>query len=237
LPLGGIAVTPGALLFSLAGEFIGAVVMENGAPAIAGAHDVLDTGERLATAAAAPTDIGITVQPLTSTLAAALAAPRGVVVSEVHDGGPANGKLEPGDVITAVDDWSTDNPDELLLRLASHAAGDTVTITTLRSGETRTATVALEPATVRAPATSLAFAVERGIGTRVQAGGDVSVPGLEPGDTITRAGATMAPTPVQVRRALTQPTPTGLAVLIVRRDGRQRIIAVPVTGRGHAASR
>jgi hypothetical protein len=237
LPLGGIAVTPGALLFSLAGEFIGAVVMENGAAAIAGAHDVLETGERLASSAAVPTDIGIAVQPLTSTLAAALAARRGVVVSEVHAGGPANGTLEPGDVITAVDDWSTDNPDELLLRLASHAAGDTVTVTTLRAGVTLTTTVALEPATVRTSATTLAFVVERGIGTRVEAGGDVSVPGLEPGDTITHAGATMAPTPPQVRRALTQPTPTGLAVLIVRRDGRQRIIAVPVTVRGHAASR
>lgn len=236
MPLGGIAVTPGALLFSLAGEFIGTVVIENGAPAIAGARDVLETGERLA-ASAAPSDIGIAVQPLTAALAAALSAPRGVVVSEVHEGGPADGTLEPGDVITAVDDWSTNNPDELLLRLASQPAGNAVTITMLRAGETRTVKVVLGPARLAAAAASLAFAFERGIGTRVEAGRDLSVPGLEPGDTITRAGATRAPTPAQVRRALFQPTPTGLAVLIVRREGRQRIVAVPVIGRANAATR
>lgn len=237
LPLGGIAVTPGALLFSLSGEFIGTVVIENGAPSIAGARDVIETGKRLAATTPAPTDIGIAVQPLTSALATALAAPRGVVVSEVHDGGPADGKLEPADVITAVDDWSTNDPDAFLLRLASYSAGDTVTITAIRNGEAQTMKVVLESAAAAASAVPVAFAFERGIGTRVETGGSLVVPGLEPGDMITRAGATKAPTPLQVRKALTQSTPTGLATLIIRRDSRQRIVAVPVIERGNATAR
>jgi hypothetical protein len=237
LPLGGIAVSPGALLFLLTGEFIGTVVMENGAPAIVGAPDVLETGERLAATPSPPSDIGIAVQPLTSALATALRAPRGVVVSEVRRGGPAEGHLEPGDVMTTVDDWSTDNPDDLLLRLASHSEGDTVTITAVRNGETRTIQLVTEPASLAAPETSVALVSERGIGTRVEAGADVSAPGLEPGDTITRAGPTIAPTPAQVRKLLTQPMATGFAVLIIRRDGRQRLVAVPVTGLGDATAR
>lgn len=237
LPLGGIAVSPGALLFLLSGEFIGTVVMENGAPAIVGARDVLETGERLAATASAPSDIGIAVQPLTPALATALGAPRGVVVSETRSGSPAEGQLEPGDVITAVDDWSTDNPDDLLLRLASHSAGDTVTITAVRNGETRTMKVVFEAAKLAEPEASLALAAERGVGTRVEAGAEVSAPGLKPGDTITRAGRTIAPTPVQLRKLLTQPMATGFAVLIIRRDGRQRVVAVPVTGLGDATGR
>lgn len=230
LPLGGIAVAPGALLFSLAGEFIGTVVMEDGAPAIAGARDVLDAVEKLAsTPVLPPSDAGIAVQALTPVLAAALAAPRGVVVSAVDAEGAAAGRLEPGDVITAVDDWSTNNPDEFLLRLASRPAGERVAVTVVRNGESRSVPLSLgAAATLNLRDQATTFTAERGVGTRVDAAAGAAGAGLRPGDVITYAGATAAPTPAQVRRLLARPTPSGFTVVIVRRDGRQRVVAVPV---------
>jgi len=229
LPLGGIAVSPGALLFSLSGDFIGVVVVENGAPAIAGARDVIDTGDRLA-ADAPPvlSDPGFAVQPLTAALRAALRVERGVVVTDVDRGGSADGRLEPADVITGVDNWSTDSPDELLLRLASRTAGDSVMIALIRQGEPRTERVMLR--TAGAPASdglSLTLVSERGVGTRVESGADLGAADVRPGDIIVRAGATLAPRPAQVQRFLAQTAPSGWAVVVIRRDGRQKIVAIP----------
>ena len=239
LPLGGIGVAPGALLFSLAGEFIGTAVVENGAPAIVGARDVLDAVEKLAsTPMLTPADLGIAVQSLTPPLAAALAAQRGVVVSEVDAEGAAGGRLEPSDVITAVDDWSPGNPDEFLLRLASRPAGATVTVTVIRNGESLRVPLALGTATANlSGGDALTFTAERGVGTRVAAASEVSGAGLRPGDIVTYAGGTAAPTPAQLRRLLARPTPSGLTTVVVLRDGRQRVVAVPVAGRIDAATR
>jgi hypothetical protein len=231
LPLGGVAVTAGALLFSLSGDFIGTVVLENGTPAIAGARDVVEAGERLATAPPAMlSDPGFAVQPLTASLRTALGADRGVVVTSVDTGGSVDGELETADVITSVDDWSTDSPDELLLRLATRAAGERVTIALIRNREARTVTVALDQVSSAASAeVSLTLVAERGIGTRVES--EPRLPGidLKEGDVIVRAGERVAPGPAEVRRFLAQATPSGLAVLVVLRDGRQRVVAIPVS--------
>lgn len=238
LPLGGIAAPAGALMFSLAGEFIGSVVMEDGAAALVGASDLFDIGERLASTASAPSDLGIAVQPLTPSLMAALAVQRGVVVAEVAHDGPAADQLAPGDVIAGVDDWSTDSPDELLLRLASRPAGERVTLTVVRHGESRQVTLPLVPAALDSPVDrTVGLVWQRGAGTRVEPGTDAAVPGLQPGDLITRAGTTAAPTPAQLRRLLAATTPSGFATLIVRRADRQVVVAVPVAGRTDAATR
>jgi len=185
-----------------------------------------------------PADLGIAVQSLTPPLAAALAAQRGVVVSEVDAEGAAGGRLEPSDVITAVDDWSPGNPDEFLLRLASRPAGATVTVTVVRNGESLRVPLALGTATANlSGGDALRFTAERGVGTRVAAASEVSGAGLRPGDIVTYAGGTAAPTPAQLRRLLARPTPSGLTTVVVRRDGRQRVVAVPVAGRIDAATR
>jgi hypothetical protein len=235
LPLGGIPASPGALLFSLSGDFIGTVVMENGAPAIAGARDVIETGERLATNAPILSDPGFAVQPLTATLRAALGVERGVVVTTVEAGRSAEGQLEPADVITAVDDWSTDRPDELLLRLASRGVGTSVTIGLTRNGQPRTVKVVLLAASQDQPAgLSVTLAAERGVGTRVESVSALAGFDLKPGDVIVRAGASVAPGPAQVRRYLAHATPSGLAVMVIVRDGRQKVVAIPANLDVHA---
>jgi hypothetical protein len=235
LPVGGIAVSPGALLFALSGEFIGTVVMENGATAIAGARDVIDTGDRLA-ANAPPvlSDPGFAVQPLTPTLRTALGAERGVVVTSVAPAGAADGALEPADVITGVDDWSTDSPDELLLRIASRPVGESVTLALLRNGEPKTTTMTLQAATTASADVSLTLVAERGIGSRVDSTSGLAAAALRRGDVIVRAGSSVAPVPAQVRRFLAQATPSGWAVLVVVRDGQQRVVAIPANSGVHA---
>jgi len=219
LPLGGIAVAPGALLFTLAGEFIGTAVMENGAPAIAGARDVIDAAQTLASAPQSlPADLGASLQPLTPALAAALSVQRGVVIGEIDPAGAADAAgLEPGDAITAVDDWSSDSPDELLLRVASREPGETVNVAIVRNGQPRRVSVTLAAA-------------------KLDSSGETAT-GLRPGDVVTRAGETNTPTQAQLRRLLARPTPSGFMVLVVRRDGRQLVVAVPVAGRSNATGR
>ena len=239
LPLGGVAVAPGALLFSLSGDFIGTVVIDDGAPAIAGARDVLDAAERLAEGApAAPADLGIAVQALTSGLVKVLGVQQGVVVSEVGAGSAADGELHTGDVITSVDGWSTDNPDELLIRLAAHRAGETVTIALVRDGTPRTIRLTVRDANTSTPAPAAgSYSFERGAGTRVDRSPRALDSVLKAGDLITRAGSIDAPTPRQLRSVLAQPTASGFAALVLRRDGRQRVVAVPTGGAVDAALR
>ncbi|MGE3509964.1 MAG: PDZ domain-containing protein [Vicinamibacterales bacterium] len=237
LPLGGVAATPGALLFTLAGEFIGVAVMENGALAIAGAADVLATADALsARGTPEPSESGIIVQRLTAALASALGVDHGVVVSDVDPEGTAAGLLEPMDVVTAVDGRPTLDPDELLLNLGSRPPGESAALTITRQGVAMEISLPLEgPPPAPATPEPLAFAAERGVGTRVQIGSDWS--GLRAGDLVLRAGTTNAPTPAQLRRLLGAPTESGFITLIIRRDGRQRVVAVAVGRRGDDASR
>src|SRR5690606_1141138 len=50
-----------------------------------------------------------------------------------------------GDVVTAINDTPIANFDELLVAVSSHAAGDVLTLTIVRDGETQQVDVTLEP--------------------------------------------------------------------------------------------
>ena len=228
LPLGGSVIAPGALLFTLAGEFIGTAVIENGVPAVVEASDVVTAAEAIGSrASSTPADPGITVQGLTPTLAAALDVSQGVVVSEVDPHGSAAGLLEVQDVITTVDGRPIGDPDALLLNLASRGVGERVVLTVTRGGQPQVVTMPLgSPDAEPAAPQPLVFSVERGLGARVETAPEAS--GLAAGDVVTRAGTITAPTPAQLRRLLMEETPSAFVTLVVRRDGRQRIVAVPV---------
>lgn len=238
LPLGGIAISPGALLFTLDGEFIGAAAVDGGAPAIVSARDLFDTAARLAESGqGAASDLGLSVQRLTPELAVATGVQRGIVVAEVDPEGPASSVLEPGDVVTMVGDRSAEDPDGFLLEVAQRRTGETLDISFVRSGKTTTARLTVRAAMADAAARALSFATAPGVGTRVERGGRESADGLQPGDVVTRAAETVAPTPGQLRALLARPSTSGFLTLVVRRDGRQRVIAVPVDGGSHVAPR
>jgi hypothetical protein len=233
LPLGGVPVMPGALLFSLDGAFIGAAIVDNGTPAIVGARDLLDSANRVpAGAAGAPADPGFSVQTLTAGLASALGVAQGVVVADVDTGGPAAGVLQAADVITGLDGWSADDPDELLLRLASRAPGEEFALSFVRSGEPKTAMLVVgSPREGIETAEELSLTSEPRIGVRLDSvTAALRDAGLLPGDVVVRADGASAPTAPQFRRLLMEPAAEPHAmVLVVARGGRQRIVALPGT--------
>ncbi|GAA2745290.1 trypsin-like peptidase domain-containing protein [Kitasatospora cinereorecta] len=70
--------------------------------------------------------------------------PAGVVIVSVTDGGPAaTAGLQPGDVITKVGDTEVTDVASLSTALASLSPGNTVTVTYVRDGQTKTANVTL----------------------------------------------------------------------------------------------
>jgi len=68
----------------------------------------------------------------------------GAQVSQVVSGSPAeDAGIEPGDVITKVDDIEITDAQELVATIREHSSGDEVTITYERDGESQTAQVTL----------------------------------------------------------------------------------------------
>lgn len=230
LPLGGIAVAPGALLFTLDGEFVGAVTVDGGAPAIVGERDLFEAATRLAGAGAESAgDIGISVQALTPALSKALGSSRGAVVAEVDPSGPSAEALMPGDVVTDLAGHPVDGPDEMLLAVAQRAPGDDVDLALVRAGEVRSAQVTVRPTVVASPVVdAMNFVRMPGTGTRIEPGRQASIAGLLPGDVVTRADTIDAPTPAQLKRVIGAANATGFVPLIVQRSGRVWVVAVPV---------
>ncbi|MGZ4291010.1 MAG: PDZ domain-containing protein [Gaiellaceae bacterium] len=63
--------------------------------------------------------------------------PVGAKIDAVEPGRPAVGKLEPDDVVTAVDGARIQSPKDLFAEMSRHTPGDTVTFTIRRDGATR----------------------------------------------------------------------------------------------------
>ena len=90
--------------------------------------------------------LGVVIQDLTPELARSLdlEGVRGVVVSDVMDGGPAaSAKLSAGDVVTAVDGKPTRSSNELRNRIALTKPGSTTKLSILRNGQSREVSVKL----------------------------------------------------------------------------------------------
>jgi Do/DeqQ family serine protease len=92
--------------------------------------------------------IGLTSRAIQPQLAAllGLSTSRGVLVTDVFKGGPAdNAGLQNGDVILAVDEFPISDPQALRYRVATRMNGGTAQLTLERGGELRRVTVTLRP--------------------------------------------------------------------------------------------
>lgn len=91
--------------------------------------------------------LGVAIQDLTPGLAKSLSLQnlRGVLVSDVMDGGPADkGKLEAGDVITAVNGRPTHTAAQLRNRVGLTRPGTSAKLDVMRGGKARTLDIVLE---------------------------------------------------------------------------------------------
>jgi len=243
LPLGGAVVIPGALMFTLEGEFLGAVVTDEGTPAIASANDVLQSVGRAGLNTGAVTEPGIAVQALTVEIAAATGASSGVVVAEVDTDGSAAAVLEPGDVIIATEGQSVGDPKSFLLDLGARLAAGPVRITFVRDEQPRQAELQSPVRAVTAAAgTADPWRLElvRGVGTKVVAvkdGSPFAVAGLVPDDVILRIADVYRPTPAQIASVLRDAPSGRLLLLVVGRSGSQHVTAVRTEGAADGVTR
>jgi serine protease Do len=93
--------------------------------------------------------LGARLQDVTNDIAASLNIdpPRGAMVTEVADGGPAaTAGLKSGDVILSIDGVDVDQPQALNYRIATKPIGSTAELTFLRGGQTMKTSLKLEPA-------------------------------------------------------------------------------------------
>src|SRR3954462_11773348 len=87
---------------------------------------------------------GVQIQPVTKDIAEAmgLKEPKGALVAETVQGGPAEkAGLKRGDTIVAVEGQAIQEPKELSRRIAAIDPGTSVSLTVLRDGKERTVTV------------------------------------------------------------------------------------------------
>jgi S1-C subfamily serine protease len=228
--------SPGALVFSLESQFVGAAIVQpNGTLAIAGAAELIAVAADLRTTAMmGASEFGVGLQPMAPELSAALAVSGGVLIASVDANGPSFRSLEVLDVITGINGTAVTSPDEALVRLARTPSGSTAQLAIVRNkvpmSVTLTAPSPTTEGTVSAVATeAVTFDRVPGTGSRVTtvaAASALGRAGVRVGDLVVRAGDLTAPTPLQLAEAMRDASTTGL-LLVVRRNGdRDRVIAL-----------
>jgi hypothetical protein len=225
---------PGALVFALDGSFVGAIVRLGAGSGLVPADALLAAAGRVAdTPARVPATIGVHLQALDAALAAATGADYGVAVSAVDPDGPAVGRLQPGDVITAVADRSAGTPENALLLIAALEISKPALLQGLRGGRPFTVAVSPRPLDDRARAVATDTL---GLSLRASRHGPVVVDvertsaagraGLMPGDVITRIGGTASVAPRKLPAMYAALQPGSHVVLGIERDGAPLIVAL-----------
>jgi hypothetical protein len=224
--------TPGSFLFSLPGEFAGAIVTDGDNVAIvppdtllADAQHLLERGRQVAGA------IGIETQPLAGALAVAAGTSAGVIVAAVDPRGPAGPYVMVGDVIVAFDERSIDTQSAWTAAASRIGAGDTVVLHVLRGGTARRIEiVAVAAGTLHEPrGLGLTLRAIAGAGSEVllvDPGSASAIAGIRPGDVITFIGGVQTPSPVRIRRAFAEVDRAKPLIVAVSREGRSRLMAL-----------
>jgi hypothetical protein len=223
-------VTPGSFVFSTAGDLAGMVIAHAGGRAIVPAAIVVSEVERLVGRSIVPAgDPGIRVQGLTSDVAAATGATRGVVVTSVSAAGPAAGLLAIADVIESVDGQTVWTPEHWYVRVARLGSGEVLTLQVRRSGQLRDVQLRAAVATAsQSDGRSLGLRMRRapGAGTEildVEANSAAARAGLAAGDVVTLVGDVASPTPAEVRETYGA-APEGRPVLVGVTRGGNRFV-------------
>jgi len=225
--------SPGALIFSTDGRFLGSSLVEGGTLALATAMDVVQSVEELTLGRTQrPLDAGIAVQPLTPLLTSAFSVPGGVVIADVENDSLADGLLRPTDVIVAMDGEPVTAPDDFLLRLGRARPGTDVALAVVRAGTTidvRLSVPSSEPGDANALAGLVLSARREGgsLVNEVAPGSRADQAGLRNGDAIVMAADLVNPSPAQITKLSTTGTSRYLP-LTIEREGRRLVTALAI---------
>jgi hypothetical protein len=224
----------GSAVFSLDGTFIG-LTAETGATTILIPASTLRT---LATSApvlqTTRGDLAIDVQPLTSSLAKAAGAARGVMVSYVPPSVAAEAGLASGDVIVAVDGTPVTSVAGFQLVSQSRNPGTRVSLEVVRKGEPlKLTTTAVEAGSTGLSDDEQEFGADlrtvAGAGSEVvtvQSGTAAHRAGLRRGDMIVALDGRAHPDAALVRRTFQAAKPGQAMLVSIRRDDSHRVLAL-----------
>jgi len=199
--------------------------------------------------------LGASGQPVTAEIADSLGLdrPRGVLVDRVHPGGPADrAGIRTGDVIVSVDGFEVDDPEALRFRVGTRPVGTAAELGLYRSGQARTAKLALiaPPENPPREATEIlganplqgavvanmspALGVEMSMDTdlsgvvviEVKSGSRAQRLRLRPGDFVLAVNEEMTPNVAALRRAIAKAS-AGWRITVRRGD---RVITATIPG-------
>ena len=209
--------SPGSFVFTSSGEFAGLVTTHRSEPAIVPGATLFAEAERLLSRPMQTAGtIGVEVQGVTASIAAATGAASGVVTTWVDPTGSAS-TLVVGDVIEAVDQRPVGH-DEWAARMSRLAAGQTLVLRVRSRGQVREVTITAAPVSQPPAPRSLGLTLRqrRRVGAevvRVESESSAARAGLSVGDVITLIGGVHAPTPAQVIRSFSS-IPDGQPILV-----------------------
>lgn len=223
----------GAFVFTTDGRLAGMAIEHQGRPAILPAEGVIRAADRLLLQGTGDGGwLGVEVQSLTPTVAAAAGATGGVMVTWVDPRGPAAEMLAVTDVIEAIDTEGIATREHWEARLARLATGDSLALRVRRRGDAREIRLTVSgvpPPRFGASSLGLTMRAVPRTGVeivRVDPGSAAARAGLEAGDVMTLIGEIERPTPAQVTRAfLATPDDRPLLVAVTRGD-RHRVLAL-----------
>ena len=223
--------TPGALVFTAAGEWLGIAAHENGESLIVPAMALFDLAARLNRPRTAPGEFGFQVQQLDDTLAAetGVAAGSGVIVAWVDPRGPAAKDLVRGDVIESINGARTPTSFAWHVHVSRLGAGEKAALKVRRAGELHDITLTTPSRPARSPALGLTLVAANGLGSRITRVAPYTAAdraGLQAGDIVTMAGDDDAPTPASVRRAFDNAREGGAVMLAISRGESRRLVVL-----------
>jgi serine protease Do len=191
--------------------------------------------------------LGVTVQGVTSDLAASLGLPqvKGALVSSVSEDSPAErAGIKRGDVILALDGQPVSDSNSLRNQISRLKPGTTVEVKVLRGGQEKEMSVRLAEMTARTAANdseessprgrgtpgALGLSVQPGDGgvevTRVDPSGPAADAGIQAGDVLEEINGTAVKSSSDVRAAVAK-SEGRPALVLVRRGEQTLYVAVP----------
>lgn len=228
----GSGLTPSALVFTFAGEWVGIAANENGESVIVPPPALFDLATQLSRPRNAPGELGFHVQPLDPALAAetGAAAGSGVIVAWVDPRSLAAGALAIGDVIEAINGARTPTAFAWQVHSSRLGSGEKAVLKVRRAGELHDVTLTVPPTPpVRSSALGLTLVPAPGLGsriTRVAAHTAADRAGLQVGDIVTIASDKVEPSPSVIRRVFNEAHEGRAVVLSIRRGETHRLVVM-----------